>query len=230
MIKAMILAAGRGQRMMPLTKELPKPMLRVLGKPLIEHHLCALKQVGVTDIVINLAWQGSKIVDYFGDGSRFGVSIEYSTEPEGGLETAGGIIAALPLLTEQFLVVNGDIFTDYDFTSLTQLHLENNEAHIVLVENPDHNADGDFSLNHHEMQTERYTFSGISRFGADFFNGHSNGRLRLGPILKEQLARQRVSTELYLGKWDDIGTPERLSQLNDSVAKSNINRSNAHVG
>lgn len=230
MMKAIILAAGRGKRMMPLTKEYPKPMLKVLGKPLIEHHICALKQAGITNIVINLAWQGSKIVDYFGNGGRFGVSIEYSPEPEGGFETAGGIIAALPLLTEQFLVINGDIFTDYDFTSLTQLHLENSEGHIVLVDNPAHNQNGDFSLNHSEMQTERFTFSGISRFGRDFFNNYPAGSLRLGPILKKQLASQRVSTELYLGQWDDIGTPQRLAQLNDSKVEFNINRSDAHVG
>jgi len=226
----MILAAGRGQRMMPLTKEQPKPMLKVLGQPLIEHHIDALKQAGITNIVINLAWQGDKIVEYFGDGSRFGVSIEYSHEPEGGLETAGGIIAALPLLTEQFLVVNGDVFTDYDFSSLTQLHLEDNEAHIVLVENPAHNPDGDFSLNHSELQTERYTFSGVSRFGRDFFNEYPAGTLRLGPLLKEQLVTGRVSTELYLGQWDDIGTPERLIKLNESLAKSKLDRSHAHVG
>lgn len=226
----MILAAGRGQRMMPLTKEQPKPMLKVLGQPLIEHHIDALKQAGITNIVINLAWQGDKIVEYFGDGSRFGVSIEYSYEPEGGLETAGGIIAALPLLTEQFLVVNGDVFTDYDFSSLTQLHLEDNEAHIVLVENPAHNPDGDFSLNHSELQTERYTFSGVSRFGRDFFNEYPAGTLRLGPLLKEQLVTGRVSTELYLGQWDDIGTPERLIKLNESLAKSKLDRSHAHVG
>jgi len=230
MMKAMILAAGRGQRMMPLTQEQPKPMLKVVEKPLIEHHINSLKQAGIINIVINLAWQGNKIIDYFGDGSRFGVSIEYSQEPEGGLETAGGIIAALPLLTEQFLVVNGDIFTDYDFTSLTQLHLGSNEAHIVLVENPDHNPDGDFSLSHSEMNTERYTFSGISRFGRDFFNDYPLGTLRLGPLLKEQLATGRVSTELYLGQWDDIGTPERLAKLNESIAKSKLDRSHAHVG
>ncbi len=226
----MILAAGRGQRMMPLTKEQPKPMLKILGKPLIEHHIDALKQAGITNIVINLAWQGDKIVEYFGDGSRIGVSIEYSYEPEGGLETAGGIIAALPLLTEQFLVVNGDIFTDYDFSSLTQLHLENNEAHITLVENPAHNPDGDFSLNHNKLQTERYTFSGISRFGRDFFNEYPTGTLRLGPLLKEQLGTGKVSTELYLGQWDDIGTPERLTKLNEFLEKSKLDRSHAHVG
>ena len=135
-MKAMILAAGRGKRMMPLTETMPKPMLKINGKPLLEHHINNLRQAGITDIVINLAWQGDKITEYFGNGSQFGVSITYSQEQTGGLETAGGIIQALPLLGEQFIVINGDVFTDYDVTSLMQLHLQAGEAHIVLVENP----------------------------------------------------------------------------------------------
>lgn len=218
-MKAMILAAGRGQRMMPLTAELPKPMLKVQGKPLIEHHIERLKRAGITDFVINLAWQGDKIRDYFGDGCQFGVHIEYSQEPEQGLETAGGIIQALPLLGEQFIVINGDIFTDYDVSSLLHIHLDDGEGHIVLVENPPHNPDGDFTLRHLDGNSPKYTFSGISRFHQQFFAGIAPGSHRLGALLREKLAEQLVSTELYIGRWDDIGTPERLAQLNNSLAE-----------
>ena len=168
-MKAMILAAGRGQRMMPLTQAMPKPMLKVQNKPLIEHHVNNLKAAGITDIVINLAWQGDKIKAYFKDGSQFGVNIVYSQEVEGGLETAGGIIQALPLLGESFIVINGDVFTDYDVSSLMQLHLQSGEAHLVLIENPPHNLDGDFTLSHLSPDSQKYTFSGISRYQADFF-------------------------------------------------------------
>lgn len=213
-MKAMILAAGRGHRMMPLTQNMPKPMLKVAEKPLIEHHINNLKAAGITDIVINLAWQGDKIKDYFNDGSQFGVNILYSQEVEGGLETAGGIIQALPLLGDSFIVVNGDVYTDYDVSALMQLHLQSGEAHIVLIENPPHNPNGDFALSHLPLDSQKYTFSGISRYQADFFKGLEQGIRPLGPILREKLSEHLVSTELYIGQWDDIGTPDRLNQLN----------------
>lgn len=213
-MKAMILAAGRGKRMMPLTQNMPKPMLKVAEKPLIEHHINNLKAAGITDIVINLAWQGDKIKDYFKDGSQFGVSINYSQEVEGGLETAGGIIQALPLLGDSFIVINGDVYTDYDVSALKQLHLQSGEAHIVLIENPAHNPDGDFTLSHLSDESQKYTFSGISRYHADFFKGLAHGVRPLGPILREKLNEHLVSTELYIGQWDDIGTPARLDELN----------------
>ena len=217
-MKALILAAGRGQRMMPLTQHMPKPMLKVAEKPLIEHHINNLKAAGITDIVINLAWQGDKIRDYFNDGSQFGVNILYSQEVEGGLETAGGIIQALPLLGESFIVVNGDVYTDYDVSALMQLHLQAGEAHIVLIQNPPHNPDGDFALSHLSPESQKYTFSGISRYQADFFKGLTQGRRPLGPILREKLSKHVISTELYIGQWDDIGTPERLNDLNKRLA------------
>lgn len=217
-MKAMILAAGRGQRMMPLTQAMPKPMLKVQNKPLIEHHVNNLKAAGITDIVINLAWQGDKIKAYFKDGSQFGVNIVYSQEVEGGLETAGGIIQALPLLGESFIVINGDVFTDYDVSSLMQLHLQPGEAHLVLIENPPHNLDGDFTLSHLSPDSQKYTFSGISRYQADFFNGLEPGIRPLGPLLREKLSKHLVSTELYVGNWDDIGTPARLTALNERLA------------
>ncbi|MGO2274400.1 N-acetylmuramate alpha-1-phosphate uridylyltransferase MurU [Pseudoalteromonas nigrifaciens] len=213
-MKAMILAAGRGQRMMPLTKNMPKPMLAVAGKPLIEHHIVNLKAAGITEIVINLAWQGDKIKDYFANGSKWGVNIRYSQEVAGGLETAGGIIAALPLLGDTFIVINGDIYTDYDVSALTQLHLQAGEAHIVLIENPPHNPNGDFALSHLSSDSQKYTFSGIGRYQADFFNDFEQGVRPLGPILAKKLTEHLVSTELYIGQWDDVGTPERLSALN----------------
>lgn len=217
-MKAMILAAGRGQRMMPLTQAMPKPMLKVQNKPLIEHHVNNLKAAGITDIVINLAWHGDKIKAYFKDGSQFGVNIVYSQEVEGGLETAGGIIQALPLLGESFIVINGDVFTDYDVSSLVQLHLQPGEAHLVLIENPPHNLDGDFTLSHLSPDSQKYTFSGISRYQADFFNGLEPGIRPLGPLLREKLSKHLVSTELYIGNWDDIGTPARLTALNERLA------------
>lgn len=217
-MKAMILAAGRGQRMMPLTQAMPKPMLKVQNKPLIEHHVNNLKAAGISDIVINLAWQGDKIKAYFKDGSEFGVNIVYSQEVEGGLETAGGIIQALPLLGESFIVINGDVFTDYDVSSLMQLHLQPGEAHLVLIENPPHNPDGDFALSHLSPESQKYTFSGISRYQADFFNGLEPGIRPLGPLLREKLSKHLVSTELYIGNWDDIGTPARLTALNERLA------------
>ncbi|MCK8122043.1 N-acetylmuramate alpha-1-phosphate uridylyltransferase MurU [Pseudoalteromonas sp. 2CM32C] len=217
-MKAMILAAGRGQRMMPLTQAMPKPMLKVQNKPLIEHHVNNLKAAGITDIVINLAWHGDKIKAYFKDGSEFGVNIVYSQEVEGGLETAGGIIQALPLLGESFIVINGDVFTDYDVSSLVQLHLQPGEAHLVLIENPPHNLDGDFTLSHLSPDSQKYTFSGISRYQADFFNGLEPGIRPLGPLLREKLSKHLVSTELHIGNWDDIGTPARLTALNERLA------------
>ncbi|MBQ4832883.1 nucleotidyltransferase family protein [Pseudoalteromonas sp. MMG010] len=221
-MKAIILAAGRGQRMMPLTKEMPKPMLKVAGKPLLEHHIINLKAAGIEQIVINLAWQGDKIKAYFGDGNKWGVSIQYSQEQPGGLETAGGIINALKLLGDSFIVLNGDVYTDYDVSALIQLHLSDNEAHLVLVENPAHNPEGDFALNHHQAISQKYTFSGIARYQSGFFTGYKNQVLPLGPILREKLDEGVISTELYLGQWDDIGTPQRLDELNQRLAGSSI--------
>ncbi len=213
--------------MMPLTASKPKPMLEVAGRPLIEHHLQRLRDAGIDEVVINLAWQGEAIKDYFGDGSAFGVTISYSQEPEGGLETAGGIIKALPLLcqdSDQFVVINGDVFTDYDCSSLTALQLGSDSpgeclAHIVLVENPEHNPDGDFALAHQPLNSNKYTFAGIGKYHRDFFGHHTAEFLKLGPMLAEGLNNHCVSTELYLGQWDDIGTPERLALINDKVGR-----------
>lgn len=213
-MKAMILAAGRGERLRPLTDSLPKPLLEVQGKPLMVHHLEALSRAGFSEIVINLSWLGEQIRALLGNGNAFGLTIEYSEEPE-ALETAGGIVQALPLLGERFVVVNADIFTDYDFVKLKQT---DSIAHLVLVENPRHHADGDFTLVESTIGTEgspRYTFSGISQYHRSFFAGLSPGKQALAPLLFAAAAKQQVTGELFHGSWSDIGTAERLADLNN---------------
>ncbi len=213
-MKAMILAAGRGERLRPLTDTTPKPLLQVAGKPLIVYHIEALARAGFTQLVINISWLGEQIRDRLGDGAAHGVTIEYSEEPE-ALETAGGIVQALPLLGERFVVVNADIFTDYDFT---RLHSIDRLAHLVLVDNPEHHAAGDFSLHGAIVGSEesgRHTFSGISQYHRDFFAGLSPGKRALAPLLYAAIDRGQVSGELFQGRWVDIGTVERLRSLDD---------------
>ena len=213
-MKAMILAAGRGERLRPLTDTVPKPLLEVRGRPLIEHHLEALSRAGFAEIVINLSWLGNQVRNHLGNGSDFNLAIEYSDEPE-ALETAGGILQALPLLGERFIVVNADIFTDYDFARLKR---SDSKAHLVLVENPQHNPDGDFSLVESIVGNDgptRYTFSGISQFHRSFFDGLVPGKQALAQILHAAAKQQQVTGELFTGVWSDIGTLERLQALND---------------
>jgi MurNAc alpha-1-phosphate uridylyltransferase len=212
---AMILAAGRGERMRPLTDTVPKPLLRVQGKPLIEYHVERLARVGFERIVINLAWLGSLIREYLGDGSRFGVSILYSEESPRALEPAGGIFRALPLLGgSPFVVVNGDIFTDYAFDRL-QL-AAGRDAHIVLVPNPPQHPGGDFGLEQGSALAApmQYTFGCIAVYRPEFFAGCTDGAFPLKPLLLRSMAAGRCSGELYTGAWEDVGTPERLRALN----------------
>ena len=211
-MKAMIMAAGRGERMRPLTDHKPKPLLEVRGKPLIAHHLQALVDAGFEDIVINLSWLGEQIRDYLGDGAAFGVSIEYSEEPE-PLEVAGGIVQALDLLSERFVVVNGDVFTDFDFAGLRAV---DTEAHLVLVPNPAQHPEGDFVLDSGLItgrDGERHTYSGIACFQREFFTGLERGKRSLAPMLDAAAQAGRVSGEIYTGYWQDVGTPERLKAL-----------------
>jgi MurNAc alpha-1-phosphate uridylyltransferase len=213
-MKAMILAAGRGERLRPLTDSTPKPLLEVRGKPLIVYHLESLAQAGFTEVVINLGWLGDQIRGFLGNGAQFGVSIEYSEEAA-ALETAGGILQALPLLGERFVVVNADVFTDYDFAKLKTAE---SLAHLVLVDNPEHNDNGDFSLDGAtvgNLGAERHTFSGIAQYHRDFFSRLTPGKQALAPLLRAGADKGAVSGELFVGNWIDIGTAERLALLND---------------
>jgi len=211
----MILAAGRGERMRPLTDHTPKPLLQAGGRALIEYPIEALRSAGITELVINHAWLGEQLEAYLGDGSRWGVHIRYSPEPPGALETGGGIRNALPLLGEKpFLVVNGDVWTDYPYAyrQLGSARL----AHLVLVDNPLHNPAGDFCLQDGEVSEERgrrLTYSGLGWFHPALFEGTADGPFPLAPLLRAAMRAGRVSGEHYSGEWVDIGTPERLAEL-----------------
>ena len=213
---AMILAAGRGERLRPMTDTTPKPLLKVKGQPLIERHVTGLARAGIDRIVINLAWLGSQIREYLGDGTRYGVNIVYSEEQPRALETAGGIFRALPHLTPgPFAVVNGDIYTDFPFGTL-ELACDRN-AHLVLVPNPIQHPLGDFGLDQGLALPEaasRYTFSGIAVYGCGFFAGCTDGAYPLKPLLLRSMAARSCSAQLYAGLWEDVGTPERLQALN----------------
>jgi len=213
-MKAMILAAGKGERMRPLTLHTPKPLVRAGGVPLIEYHLRALAAAGFTEIVINHAWLGQQIEDHLGDGAQFGVSIQYSAEGE-PLETGGGIFQALPLLgVEPFVVVNGDIWTEYDFARLRQ-PLEG-LAHLVLVDNPAHHPAGDFALQGSQVSETgepRLTYSGISVLHPALFAGSTAGAFKLAPLLRDAMAAGQVSGEHFGGRWVDVGTHERLAEV-----------------
>lgn len=218
-MRAMILAAGRGERLRPLTDRMPKPLIRIGGKSLIHYHLERLAVAGVRDVVINLSWLGEQIRALIGSGSAFGLSIRYSEEPPGALETAGGIVQALPLLgNEPFVVVSADVFTAYPFERLLEKPL-GDPAHLVLVDNPPHHAEGDFSLQDDRIvpgDAGRLTFSGIARFDPALFANLSPGRRALRPVLEAAIARHQVSGEHYKGPWADIGTPERLAEAQQS--------------
>lgn len=239
-MKVMILAAGRGERMMPLTANLPKPMLLVAGKPLLQHHIENLAKAGLTDIVINIAWCGQAIIDYFADGKKFGVNICYSDERSGALETAGGIVNALPLLTEPnshhddcFLVVNGDVFCDVDFNQLPKLS-EQQTACLWLTENPQHNLAGDFVLINEQVKNKTslpdvnsenneitYTFSGVALYKKRFFNHLSTEKLALGPLLKQAAEQGQLKGLKLTVPWTDVGTPARLASLNEQLTDLN---------
>lgn len=217
-MKAMILAAGKGERMRPLTNDLPKPLLKVGPKRLIEYHIEALSAAGIKDIVINVAYLGQKIIDIIGNGDRYGVRIHYSRETE-ALETGGGIRQALPLLgNEPFLVVNGDVWTDISFVPLLKKNPEG--AHLVLVDNPEHNPNGDFCLEQGFVYSDgasKLTFSGIGIYHPSLFSAREPGKFQLAPLLREAMAKNNVTGEHFLGTWNDIGTPERLEELSQSL-------------
>ena len=214
-MKAFILAAGRGERMRPLTDHTPKPLLKAGGQHLIEYHLHALVRAGITEIVVNHARLGEQIEQALGDGSRYGASIRYSAEGEHVLETGGGIYRALPLLgNDPFLVINADVWTDYHFQQLPQQ--PRGLAHLVLVDNPVHHAAGDFVLRAGQVSNEddhRLTFSGIGVYRRELFAPCKPGAFPLAPLLREAMTRDEVSGEHYKGYWMDIGTPQRLQEL-----------------
>jgi MurNAc alpha-1-phosphate uridylyltransferase len=221
-MKAMILAAGRGERMRPLTDHTPKPLLQVGGKPLIVWHIERLARAGFRELVINHAHLGRQIESALGDGSRFGVSIAYSDESE-ALETAGGIAQALSLLGEEpFLVVNGDVYTDYDFSRLIAQPMGGVVAHLVLVDNPLQHAQGDFYLKDGrlvERGASRLTFSGIGVYRPELFASIIAGsKAKLAPLLHAAIAQQRATAEHYRGDWVDVGTPERLQALDRKLS------------
>ncbi len=217
-MKAMILAAGRGERMRPLTDNIPKPLLMVGGKPLIQWHIEALQAAGLGEIVINHAWLGEQIESRLGDGSQWGVHITYSPEGEHGLETGGGIFRALPLLQEDdtpFLVINADVLTDINFQQLPA-HIEG-AAHLLLVPNPAHHSQGDFALNDQKVSSvgeSLFTFSGVGIYRPQLFAGCQDGIFPLAPLLRQAMQRGLVSGQLYQGMWLDVGTKERLKYAN----------------
>ena len=220
-MKAMLLAAGRGVRMRPLTDTTPKPLLAAGGKPLIAWQLEQLARAGFTEAVINCAHLGHMIEAALGDGSRFGVSIRYSPEPE-ALGTAGGIANALPLLGAQpFLVINADLHCDYDFSALARVDLRGELAHLVLVDNPPQHPRGDFALEAgrvRETGEHLLTFSGIGVYAPRLFGGiPPSAKASLAPVLCKAMAAERVSGEHYRGRWHDIGTPERLQALDTEL-------------
>jgi len=215
-MKAMILAAGKGERLRPLTLHTPKPLVRAAGVPLIEYHVRALAAAGFTELVINHAWLGQQIEDYLGDGERFGVRIAYSAEGE-PLETGGGIFKALPLLGDQpFVLVNGDIFTDYPFAQLRRPL--SGLAHLVLVANPTHHAGGDFCLQGGQVSDAQegegnLTYSGLAVLSPVLFAECQPGAFKLAPLLRQAMAAGQVSGEQFAGGWVDVGTHERLAEV-----------------
>lgn len=236
-IKALILAAGRGERMRPLTNQTPKPLLCVGGKPLIAWHLEKLAAIGVQDVVINTSWLAGQFPQTLGGGAQFGLRIAYSHEGDTPLETGGGIWHALPLLTMDsetnaaFLAINGDIWCDYDFARLP--HDIQDDAHLVLVDNSVHNARGDFALdtngNVHSDGDNRLTFSGIGVYRPSLFDdwreviGNASGadqtppRFKLAPLLRAAMAHGHVTGEHHRGRWTDVGTQERLAELEHAL-------------
>ncbi len=214
-MRAMILAAGRGERLRPLTDKTPKPLLPVGGRPLIDYHLENLANAGFREIIINLAHQGGKIRETLGSGSDWGLNITYSPEPPNALDTGGGIHNALSLLGEApFAIINGDVFSEYPLARLRAIKCDH--AHLVMVPNPAHNPNGDFAIKGGYIINDgqpRYTFAGISVYHPRFFGSASGGRFSVVPMLLKAMNLQRVTGEIFKGVWHDIGTLERLETL-----------------
>ncbi len=220
-MRAMILAAGRGERMRPLTDHTPKALLEVAGRPLIEHHLYRLAQGGFEEVVINLAHLGGQIRERLGSGEAYGLSIRYSDEGHSALETGGGLFRALPLLGRApFLALNADIWCE---RPLRPIELRAGDlAHLILVDNPAHNPQGDFALTGERLRNQgqdRLTFSGIGYYHPELFCTCTPGRFPLAPLLRAAAQRDRAGGEHYAGPWSDIGTPQRLEALNRQYSR-----------
>jgi MurNAc alpha-1-phosphate uridylyltransferase len=221
-MKVMLLAAGKGERMLPLTATTPKPLLKAGGVTLIEHQIRKLAAAGFNEIVINHAWLGAQLEQALGDGAALGVSIEWSREGE-PLETAGGIVRALPLLgSEPFVVTNADIWTDFPFGTLRDALRGNDLVHLVLVANPEHHRAGDFNLSasgrlRQDPDSQRHTYSGIAVFDPQLFAGMADGKAPLLPCLQKAIGLGRASGEIFNGDWIDVGTPERLQTLDERL-------------
>lgn len=215
-MNAMILAAGRGERLRPLTDHTPKPLIAVRGQPLIVWHLHALRRAGIDTVVINLSWLGERIEQTLGDGSDWGLRLHYSHEPV-ALETAGGIVQALPWLDEQFLLINGDVFCDVDFARLRLP--DGDDARLLLAPNPPEHPAGDFAMAGDRLTNDgepRYTYSGIGLYRRRLFEDLPPGRRPLAPLLRDAADGGRIGAELHAGLWVDVGTPERLARLNET--------------
>lgn len=219
-MKAMLLAAGKGKRMLPLTQSTPKPLLQAGGKPLIAYHLEKLARAGIREVIINHAYLGQQLEQALADGSDYGIRIHWSPEGEEPLETAGGIIHALPRLgKEPFILISADIWTDYDFANLPDELPGDSLAHLVMVPNAPHHPRGDFVLDGWQLQlaaeasAQTCTYSGIGVFHPQMFVGLEAGFRALRPLLESAITAQRISAELHSGDWFDIGSPERLQEL-----------------
>jgi len=229
-VKAMILAAGRGERMRPLTDRVPKPMLQVAGIPLIEHHIRRLAAAGLRELVVNVSHLGRQVMDYCGDGRRWGVTITWSPE-DVALETAGGIVQALPSLgPTPFLVVNGDIWTDFPFAQLAVHTLRPAErAHLVMVANPPQHPAGDFRVDGEGWVRELaggagWTYSGVGLYTPGFFAGVAPGKRPLRPLLDAAIAAGELGGRVYEGEWEDVGTPARLEALDRAVRQRGMGK------
>ena len=227
--QAMILAAGKGTRLRPLTLETPKPLVEVGGQPLIVWHIKALKAAGITDITINASWLAEKLMDRLGDGSLFGVKLHWSLEEDEPLETAGGIFQALQtgkLQDAPFILVNSDVWTTFDFAQLTTYELSTDQrAHLLLIDNPEHNNGGDFAIYNGLAgkqpvgDGDKYTFAGISVVSPRLVDGLVLGQsAALGPLLRQAMLKFQVTADVMPDNWIDVGTPERLAQINSFIA------------
>lgn len=231
--QAMILAAGKGTRLRPLTLETPKPLVEVGGQPLIVWHIKALQAAGITDITINASWLADKLIETLGDGSQYKVKLHWSVEDDEPLETAGGIFKALQtgkLQDAPFILVNSDVWTTYDFSQLQRYTLSADQrAHLLLIDNPEHNSSGDFAVNNGLASeqaigdADKYTFAGISVMSPRVVDGLVAGQAAaLAPLLKQAMMKFQVTAEVIQDNWIDVGTPERLIQVNDYIETHNI--------